>query len=253
MPFSPQTFSVNEVLASSKLNQMDLNIDEVRRSHKLSTAAPSPVAGVLWLDDSATPWIWKMYDGTDWISLFTVHATNNSSGIGAEIISSGTVSAAATLDITDLSSTYREYIFVFDNLAPATDIVGFQMRTDANNGASFESGASDYSYNYLTNTTGNAHSGANSQAASAIQMLDGLGNAVNETCSGEIRIINPMDSGVWTHVLWSVCLVSDTTQMFPYRGAGLREAAQADNAIRFMFSSGNIASMNWTLYGMRKS
>lgn len=253
MPFSPQTFSVEEVLASSKMNQMDLNLDEVRRSHKAATAAPSPVAGVLWVDDSATPWIWKMFDGADWINLFTVHATNNSSGIGMEIISSGTVSAAATLDITDLLATYRAYIFVFDSLSPATDNVTFLMRTDANNGASFDAGATDYSWDNFGNTAANAHSGANAQYnASSITIGGAFSNVANEAASGHLIIHDPMDSATRTNVESRLVYILNNADFNQNVGAGHRNADQANNAVRFLFSSGNIATMNWTLYGMRK-
>ncbi len=45
--------------------------------HKGSSAASYAEAGILWLDDTATPWIFKIYDGTDWINLGEVNATGN--------------------------------------------------------------------------------------------------------------------------------------------------------------------------------
>lgn len=45
--------------------------------HKGSSAPSYAEAGILWLDDAATPWLLKMHDGTDWITLFSVNATAN--------------------------------------------------------------------------------------------------------------------------------------------------------------------------------
>ncbi|MBI3441727.1 MAG: hypothetical protein HY052_08030 [Proteobacteria bacterium] len=45
--------------------------------HKGSTAPSYAEAGIIWLDDTATPWILKIYDGTDWIVLASVNATTN--------------------------------------------------------------------------------------------------------------------------------------------------------------------------------
>ena len=45
--------------------------------HKGATAPTYAEAGILWLDDSATPWLMKMYDGADWITLGAVNATTN--------------------------------------------------------------------------------------------------------------------------------------------------------------------------------
>jgi len=45
--------------------------------HKGSTAPTYAEAGMIWLDDTATPWVMKMHDGTDWISIGNVNATTN--------------------------------------------------------------------------------------------------------------------------------------------------------------------------------
>ena len=44
---------------------------------KGNSAPSTPSAGQLWLDDTATPWVLKMYDGTDWITVDEVDATTN--------------------------------------------------------------------------------------------------------------------------------------------------------------------------------
>jgi len=46
-------------------------------SNKGSTAPSYAVAGTIWLDDSATPWRLKIYDGADWIAFGAVNATTN--------------------------------------------------------------------------------------------------------------------------------------------------------------------------------
>ena len=45
--------------------------------HKGSTAPTYAEAGITWLDDSGTPWLFKVYDGTDWITMGSVNATSN--------------------------------------------------------------------------------------------------------------------------------------------------------------------------------
>jgi hypothetical protein len=46
--------------------------------HKGASAPDYKEAGVIWLDDAATPWLLKTYDGADWITLGAVHAGDNS-------------------------------------------------------------------------------------------------------------------------------------------------------------------------------
>ena len=45
--------------------------------HKGATAPNYAEAGITWLDDSASPWVLKIFDGSDWIVLGEVDATNN--------------------------------------------------------------------------------------------------------------------------------------------------------------------------------
>ncbi|MFH1157596.1 MAG: hypothetical protein V1721_01735 [Pseudomonadota bacterium] len=45
--------------------------------HKGSTAPAYAEAGIVWLDDAATPWVLKVYDGTDWIVLASINASTN--------------------------------------------------------------------------------------------------------------------------------------------------------------------------------
>lgn len=48
-------------------------------THHKGAAAPAYAeAGMIWLDDSATPWALKFFDGGDWITLGALHAGNNS-------------------------------------------------------------------------------------------------------------------------------------------------------------------------------
>lgn len=73
MAFLGQTFSVGQVLTAAQMNQVDENIDEVRRDHKGSTAPPELTAGVTWLDDSGTEWVLKQHDGVNFISKGSFH------------------------------------------------------------------------------------------------------------------------------------------------------------------------------------
>lgn len=51
--------------------------DALHSCHKGSTQPSYRVAGIHWLDDSGTPWVWKVYDGADWITIGTINATTN--------------------------------------------------------------------------------------------------------------------------------------------------------------------------------
>jgi hypothetical protein len=73
--------------------------------HKGSTAPTYAEAGIVWLDDSATPWKLKAHDGADWITLGEIHATNNTfkpyNGTAQTVIdlTEASIASAATCDL----------------------------------------------------------------------------------------------------------------------------------------------------------
>jgi hypothetical protein len=52
--------------------------DALHSTHKDSAAPSYKVAGTPWIDDSASPWATKIYDGADWITTGYIDPTNNS-------------------------------------------------------------------------------------------------------------------------------------------------------------------------------
>lgn len=73
----PTTGPIGPVTYTETLNQILSAIV----THNKGTADPDPatlVQGMLWIDDNAsTTWTLKLYDGADWISLFTINSTDN--------------------------------------------------------------------------------------------------------------------------------------------------------------------------------
>lgn len=67
----------NEESGPALTSQLQQWRDAVHSGHKGPTAPAYAVAGTVWLDDSATPWSLKFYDGTDWLTLFTINAPTN--------------------------------------------------------------------------------------------------------------------------------------------------------------------------------
>lgn len=171
---------------------------------------------------------------------------------GMHKIARGTLSSAATLDITGLSDVYAAYLLVFDDLVPATDNVGFWLRTDSDAGASFDAGASDYAYAWHNVTEAGASAGSGSSGDTKIAFFGNAGTGAAEQISGRIMLFNPMKGGQRPKIAWEIAY-RDKDNVFRWNaGAGERNSAAATiDAIRLLFSSGNIATMNYTLYGLR--
>jgi len=78
MAYTPQTFSVGQVLTATEMNTMDANIDEVRRNEIGSSAPGNLTAGIEYVNNSvAGAWTKEIYDGTDWIQLFEIDESGN--------------------------------------------------------------------------------------------------------------------------------------------------------------------------------
>jgi hypothetical protein len=161
-------------------------------------------------------------------------------------LATATASSSATIDFTDLSSSYNAYLVILSNVAPATDAVNFLFRTSTDGGSTYDSGASNYEYGNST-TTG---APVGSTGATAIQLNNrALGNASNKSTCGHLLIYKP-SATQFCRVNWQLtCSRSDAAIDHVY-GGGARIAAAAVNAIRFLMSSGNIASGQFDLYGL---
>lgn len=100
-------------------------------THHKGSAAPSYAeAGTLWLDDSTTPWAFKLFDGGDWITIGSLHAGNNSFlpymggtalRMAAYAADTGTVNAMVTSPIPAPPQHQAGQIVI---VKPAYDVTG---------------------------------------------------------------------------------------------------------------------------------
>lgn len=177
-------------------------------------------------------------------------------GVPEVLLTSSTVSAAATLDIVLTSYTgYRAIRFVLTEFLPATDGVSLYMRLSTDGGSSYD--ASGYNYTAVNQSDGSAQNEDQSGSANQI-VLTGtsapglIGNAATEGYSGEITLYHPESATLWPRVKHDgVGIDSNATPRgVRFWGHGAREAAQNTDAVRFLFSSGNITSGKYAVVGV---
>lgn len=168
-------------------------------------------------------------------------------------------SAVSSVDFTlpgngQANSEYAAYKIILFQVAPATDNVVFWLRTSTNGGSSFDAGASDYAWSNFIHTEAAVTAVTGDTADNEIQLTGNstVGNSTNEHVSGEITIVSPSEAKCCT-VLSHLYGVNLTPTQYSALGTGRRETTADVDAIRFMFSSGNIASGKFYLYGLRAS
>ena len=177
---------------------------------------------------------------------------------GWTFISAQDASSSATIDFTGLGSTYDAYEVRFSGVKPATDDVQLWVRIGTGAGPTYQSGASDYAYQFsYVNTGSSADVGSNSAA----QMLlctsgagSGMGNASGEHGSGFLQFDDPENATDFLLFRHQMSYLNTSTALTAVIGGGGKyNSATAVTAIRFMMSSGNIASGHFVLYGLRRA
>ena len=175
------------------------------------------------------------------------------------LISTVTASDAATASFTDIDDSYRNYVVTFNDLVPVTDNVTFLFLASHDNGSNYDgsiTNAFHHTGNYDDDTgfesEGNpAYSRGND--TDGVEFAFGIGSASLECCNGFMYLYNPgklYSSVVLTHFY---CHFNNTN--YYSHGAyatdvnGHIDSASAVDAIQFKFSSGNIESGTFKLWG----
>jgi len=172
---------------------------------------------------------------------------------GLKLLTSGTVSSAATLDIVLSSYTaYRGLMFVLENFIPATNGVSLAMRVSSNAGSSYDAGAGNYIYSSIALNSGSSTAQLGSSTGDTLLNLNPLGSTGNGSAQGVACVVEMFDqnnAALDPKVLFRTMPVTSASSTQGSFGGGFRAAAQVTTAVRFLFSSGNIASGTYAVYG----
>ena len=175
-------------------------------THKGNSAPSYAVAGMIWLDDTSTPWVMKIYDGTDWIVIGTVDASTNQFTpyyAGAALAAASTTAAGLVERATDVEaaagSDTTRYITpkqLADNLLSVT--LGTMQATTSGQAVDFSSlpsGIKRISVNFDSVSTDGTTSffvqigdsgglETSGYIATSGRVVDSTANAVTNTTSG---------------------------------------------------------------------
>ena len=176
------------------------------------------------------------------------------------LISTHTASDSSSVDITSgIDSTYDEYMFVFTDIAPATDNVDFMFQVNSTNDA-----GGDYDVSLITSTAfyaqldeshGNAYLGYSggldlAQSASFQQLTDNTGNGADESSAGILHLFSPASTTYVKHFYsrFNGYHNGDYTMVWHIAGY-INDASYAIDEIQFKMSSGNFDGVI-QLYGI---
>ena len=194
----------------------------------------------------------------------TTFGSLSAGGANMVFIKKLTASSSATLSFVDgadsvvLDSTYKEYVFTFNNIHPANDNVAFKFQGSTDTGSSYGINITSTAFYGLNqeDDSGTALSyntaGDLAQSTSYQQIIDTTGNANDESGSGTLTLYNPSST---TFVKHFTC-----TSSFNYRIgvpgevsshiAGYFNTTSAVDAVQFKMESGNVDAGTICLYGI---
>ena len=186
------------------------------------------------------------------------------SGFGGNMvfIKKLTASSSATLSFVDgsdgvvLDDTYKEYVFTFKNIHPATDNVAFSFQGNAVGGSGYnETMTTTYITAYHTESGSSAvleYTGGSDQAqgTSFQSLLHGSGNGNDECSSGYLHLFNPSSTTFVKHFTAVSNHIHYQDISFNHYVAGYFNTTSAIDEIQFKMSSGNIDAGDICLYGI---
>ena len=192
----------------------------------------------------------------------TVVFNSNNNGIEAgdvggalTLISTQTASSSSTIDFTSgIDSTYKEYIFKFIDIHPATDDARLTFQADTGTNTNYNITTTNSSFRaYHTEADDGAsldyQTGNDlAQSTSFIRLSESIGNDNDESASGELKIFLPSSSVFVKHYIARV--PSASAMIRDNYIAGYFNTTTALTRFQFKMSSGNIDSGTIKMYGV---
>jgi len=167
------------------------------------------------------------------------------------LLSTATANSSASVNFNFTNwtnSDYFAYRLVIANAKPATNNVQAWIRTSAD-GTNFDSGAGAYTYCNMENSVGTFLTGDTKIPIGGASATS-IGSSYSS--SGFVDIFNP-SAATNCKITSSFNAACSDIYARTNTTAGERLSAAAVKGVQFLFSSGNIASGDFRLYGMRAS
>ena len=176
---------------------------------------------------------------------------------GLVFISRTTASSSSTVSITSgIDSTYKEYIFIFNNIHASADGENLQFNLSIDGGSNYNVTKTDSVFRAY-HAEGGGSQGLDyqttldvAQSTGFATLNTGLGNANDENLSGFLHLFDPSNTTFVKHYISRTSNLHDSELAIDFFSAGYGNTTSAVNAIQFKMASGNIDSGTIDLYGV---
>ena len=189
----------------------------------------------------------------------TLSGVNSGFGDSLTHISSQSASSSASLSFTSgIDSTYKEYIFKFYEINPATNSTNFTFQCSTDGGSNYNTTVTSTAFWAYNNENGTDtllgyNTSIDQAQGTAYQPLaSGVGSGADEATAGELHLFNLSSTTYVKNWYSTQTTISGDTPTYDYfvKTAGYFNTTSAINAIRFQFASGNINEGTIMMYGV---
>jgi hypothetical protein len=173
------------------------------------------------------------------------------------VLATKSATNVASLDFTEFDNTVFDfYTMRVTRLRPMSDGVIAHLRTSTDGGATYDAGGTDYSFGGWEMGSSLALNNTGSSGLAQFRLSSPvltMGNAATEMgLSGDITIHEADDNTSRTRIHFFGTYDDTVGGLVTYMVGGRRNLIQDTNAVRILFSSGNIADGEVELVGHRK-
>ena len=172
-------------------------------------------------------------------------------------IATQTASSSASLSFTSgIDSTYKEYIFYFVNMHPATNKVYFTFQGSTDSGSNYNTTATTTLFSAYHFESGSAtelayrSSDDQAQSTNFINISQQVGNGSDESISGFLHLFNPSSTTFVKHFISRTSTYNADDILFDVYNAGYFNTNSVIDAVSFKMASGNIDSGQILLFGL---
>ena len=164
--------------------------------------------------------------------------------VDSETVSSG----VSAVTLTGIDSTYDVYMVIVNNVVPVTDGATPYFRV-TKSGTAQSDAEYDYAVKQLrTDTT----FGDNAEVNINEWKSNDIGTNTGEVLNMILYCFNFQNASEYSFITQEISQISSSGLHRGRQGGGVHTVASASDGIQFLMSSGNIASGEFKLYGLKK-
>ena len=183
---------------------------------------------------------------------------NSAFGDSLVLLSTQTADDSASIEFTSgIDATYKEYIFKYINIHPATDGASFSFQCSKDGGSTYNLVTTSSTFRaYHTESDSAAvlayDNSTDQEQGTGYQLLaENFGSDNDQSGSGTLTLYSPSNTTFVKNYVGRCTRVSSNDNSYDFYLGGYFNDTSAINAISFKMSAGNIGAGTIKMYGVK--